>query len=87
MKRVKIKRLLYHSPASGEIFYSAEQFDGNLTDYNILCAFYEVGKTAWIGDNLWLLRDNIPIYRITVESCIQYQKTWFDLMLDAIRRI
>ena len=87
MKKTVIKRLVYYSPASGEVFYGGEEYDGRLTDENILGAIHEVGKTAWYGDSLWTVRGNDLIYRITVEEFIQYTKSKLDLLLDAIRRI
>jgi hypothetical protein len=87
MKRIKVKRLLYHSPNSGEIFYGGEEYDGNLTDDNILGSIHEVGKTVWYGDSLWAIRGEDLVYRITVEEFTQYTKSKFDLFLDAIRRI
>lgn len=87
MKKTIIKRLVYHSPASGEVFYGGEEYDGHLTDENILGAIHEVGKTAWYGDSLWTVRGNNLVYRITVEEFIQYTKSKLDLLLDAIRRI
>lgn len=87
MKKTTIKRLVYYSPASGEVFYGGEEYDGRLTDENILGAIHEVGKTAWYGDSLWTVRGNDLIYRITVEEFIQYTKSKLDLLLDAIRRI
>ena len=87
MKKRKIKRIVYTSPASGETFYGATEYDGNLTDYNILGAFHEVGKTKWIGDTLWVVRDNQLIYRLSVEPTVQYTKSWYDWLLDAVRRI
>lgn len=87
MKKRKIKRIVYTSPASGETFYGATEYDGNLTDYNILGAFHEVGKTAWVGDTLWVIRGDEYVYRLSVEEFAQYTKTWWDYFLDAIRRI
>ena len=87
MKQIKVKRIVYYAPASGETFYGATEYDGNLDDYNILGAFHEVGKTAWIGDTLWVIRDNELVYRLSVEEFAQYTKAWYDLLLDAVRRI
>ena len=87
MKRITIKRLIYYAPHTGETMYGAEEYDAHLTDDNILCFIHEVGKTAWMGDTLWLLRDGVPAYRINVECFYQYTKSWFDLLLDAVRRI
>jgi hypothetical protein len=87
MKKRKIKRIIYTSPASGETFFGATEYDGNLTDHNILGAFHEVGKTAWVGNTLWVVRDNELIYRLSIEESTQYTKTWWDYLIEAIRRI
>ena len=87
MKKTMIKRLVYTSGNTGEEFIGANEYDGHLTDANILDSIHEVGKTAWMGDILWLLRDDVPTYRISVECFYQYTKSWFDLLLDAVRRI
>lgn len=85
MKRTEIKRLVYVGP-QGDILYGAEEYDVRLTDNNILGAIHEVGKTAWMGETLWLLVDGAPTYRIDVEKFYQYTKSWFDLLIDAVRR-
>ena len=85
MKRVTIKRLVYVGP-QGETMYGAEEYDARLTNDNILGAIHEVGKTAWMGETLWLLVDGAPTYRIDVEKFYQYTKSWFDLLIDAVRR-
>lgn len=87
MKQIKVKRLVYYSPASGDLFYGATEYDGNLSDDNILGSFHEVGKTMWVGNTLWVVRDNDLVYRLSVEEFTQYQKSRFDLFLDALRRI
>lgn len=86
MRKVIVKRLAY-STGYGDIKYGAVEYDGSLSDENILGAVHEVGKTQWIGSNLWLMRGNIPLYKITVETFPQYTKSWYDYLLDAIRRI
>ena len=87
MKKIIVKRLMYHSPASGDTFCGGETFDGSLSDDNILGAIHEIGKTTWVGDQLWAIRGNDLVYRITVEEFVQYQKRWFELLWDQIRRI
>ena len=87
MKKIQIKRLIYTSDWTGEEFIGAIEYDRRLSDYNILGSIHEVGKTQWIGSNLWLMKDNIPCYKITVASFTQYIKSWYDWLLDAIRRI
>lgn len=87
MRKTIIKRLIYTCEYTGEEFIGAKEYDGYLTDTNILDSIHEVGKTAWMGNTLWLLRDGVPTYRINVECFYQYTKSWFDLLLDAVRRI
>lgn len=87
MKRTTVKRLTYYAPHTGETMYGAEEYDARLTDDNILGAIHEIGKTAWMGGTLWLLVDGAPAYRIDVEKFYQYTKSWFDLLIDAVRRI
>lgn len=87
MKKTIVKRIVYHSPASGETFYGATEYDGHLTAENILGAFHEIGKTQWVNGHLWVVRDRQLIYRLSVEEFVQYTKTRFELFLDAIRRI
>ena len=66
MKVIKVKRLVYSKLGSSEVIYGGEEYDGNLSDENILGSVHEVGKTEWRpslwigpGDNwaneLWLL--------------------------------
>lgn len=104
MKRIKVKRLLYRSLLTGETYLGATEYDGNLTDDNILGAIHEVGKTEWRPTNwigpgdrweneLWLLKPDpnntnikYPAYRICVGTFYQYQKSWYDLLADKIKR-
>lgn len=86
MKKVIVKRLVY-SAGYGDVKYGGVEYDGSLSDDNILGAIHEVGKTQWIGSNLWLMSGNVPLYKITVEAFPQYTKSWFDYLIDAVRRI
>lgn len=86
MKKVVVKRLVYTDGSSHDRI-GGHEYDGSLSDYNILCSVHEVGKTQWIGSSLWLMKNGRPIYRITVEPFTQYQKSWYDLLFDALRRI
>ena len=67
MKAIKIKRLVYSHLGTGEVLYGGEEYDGDLSDENILDSVHELGKTEWRptgwvgpGDNwvneLWLLK-------------------------------
>lgn len=86
MKKVIVKRLVY-SNGMGTVKFGNTEYDGKLSDDNILGAVHEIGKTQWIGESLWLMRGNVPLYRITVEAFPQYTKSWYDYIIDAIRRI
>ena len=86
MKKVIVKRLAY-TMGYGDVKYGSVEYDGSLSDENILGAVHEVGKTQWIGSSLWLMRGNVPLYKITVETFPQYTKSWYDYLFDAIRRI
>ena len=86
MKKIQIKRLVYIN-CYGEEYIGGIEYDGTLTYNNILGSIHEVGKTTWIGDTLWLLCDGVPTYRITVQPFTQYQKRWYETVLDAVRRI
>ena len=86
MKKVLMKRLVYTDGASPDRI-GGHDYDCSLSDHNILCSVHEMGKTQWIGSSLWLMKNGRPIYRITVESFTQYQKSWYDLLLDVLRRI
>lgn len=86
MKKIQVKRLIYTDGASPDRI-GEHDYDGALSDYNILCSVHEVGKTQWIGPSLWLMKNGRPIYRITVGTFTQYQKSWYNLLFDAVRRI
>lgn len=86
MKKIIVKRLVY-SDGQGNTIIGAEEYNSALDDFNILGAVHELGKTKWIGNSLWALHAGIPAYRITVETFYQYQKRWYELVLDAVRRI
>ena len=86
MKKIQIKRLVYTSAYTGEEFIGATEYNGQLSDSNILGSIHEIGKTVWIDNTLWLLRNDIPAFQIKVIPFYQYQKRWYELLLDAVRR-
>lgn len=86
MKQTKIKRLVY-SNGDGQVRIGNIEYDNALSNDNILCAIHEVGKTQWIGRSLWLMQAGVPTYRISVETFTRFEKTWFENLKDAIRRI
>ena len=90
MKKIKVKRLMYHHLGTNEITYGGEEYNGNLTDYNILGAIFTLGKHERHPgmEGIYQLNANGElVYRITVETFYQYQKTRFDFLLDSIKRI
>ena len=86
MKKTYIKHLIYTN-GNGETVIGATEYNADLSDANILGAVHEVGKTQWIGKSLWLMKQGVPVYKITVETFTQYQKNWVDSLIDALRRI
>lgn len=89
MKKIQIKRVCLVSP-TGEHMDFAQDFIGTLSDNDILSIFYEVGKTLWIGDNLYKIQHGEGIvrhYRYEVYPVTQYVKSWYDTLLDVVRRI
>lgn len=90
MKSIKVKRLLYKSMLTGEIHLGATEYDGNLTNENILGAIYEVGKHEWCPYNLSLYQKNQNgdlVYQIFVEQFEYAGKSWYNLLTDNIKRI
>ena len=86
MKKILVKRVVYIDHY-GKEYIGGEEYSGSLSNHNILCSRHEVGKTQWFGNELWVMRDGVPTYRITVSPFYQYQKRWYELLLDAVRRI
>ena len=90
MKRVVTKRLLYKSMLTGEIHLGATEYDGHLTNENILGAIYEVGKHEWCPYCLSLYQKNQNgdlVYQIYVEQFEYAEKSWYNLLWDWIRRV
>ena len=90
MRKIKVKRLVYHHLATNEVHYGGFEYDGNLTDENILGALFTIGKHEWHPgmEGIYQLNANGElVYRITVETFYRYQKSWYNLFWDWIRRI
>lgn len=91
MRRIKVKRLIY-SPNygfHGEIFYGNEEFNNTLQDHSILSCYREIGSWDWAntyGNVLVRYKDGQPLY-MKVHTFYQYQKSWYDLLWDKIKRI
>lgn len=90
MKRIKVKRLLYKNMLTSEVHLGATEYDGYLTNENILGAIYEVGKHEWCPHNLSLYQKNQNgdlVYQIYVEQFECAEKSWYNFFWDWIRRI
>ena len=94
MKKIMKKRVIFYCPWTGEKIIGAEEFDGTLSDDNILGAFYETGKTAWCPthpdyDELWYLKEyknlRVPYYKIEIEKFYVEVPTFWDKIKEALR--
>lgn len=75
---------------TNELFYGAEEYDGHLTNYNILGSIYEVGKHEWCPHSLSLYQKNQNgdfVYQIYVEQFEYAEKSWYNLFWDWVRRV
>ena len=96
MKRIAIKRVIYSEdygslwreilPSS--IIIGGEEYDGKMSDFNILGAMIEVGKWKWASSygNCIVRVDGVQMYA-KVHTFYQYQKSWYNLFSDSIKRI
>lgn len=95
MRKIAVKRIIYapnyatlwREQFSPEVCIGGEEYDGKLTDHNILSAMIEVGKWYWAssyGDCL-IRADGLQYAR--VHTFYQYQKSWYNLLSDSIKRI
>lgn len=90
MKRIITKRLLYRNMATNELFYGGEEYDGHLTDYDILNNIYEPDKYEWCFHCVSLYQKNQNgdlVYQIYVEQFEYAVKSWYNLLADNIKRI
>lgn len=87
MKKMRVKRLVYRDWTGAIMAIGDRTYDIKLDEYNILNSIHEINKTIWINDQLWLLDNGNPKYYILVEPFYQYEKHWYELLIDAIRRI
>ena len=86
MKKIIVKRLVYTN-LRGASYIGGEEYDGTLSNDNILGSIYHTDKHRWIGNELLAIQDGIPVYRISVQNFYKYQNFWYDILLDAISRI
>ena len=92
MKKTNVKRLLYFQVGTGKILYGGESYDENLTSHAILCSVYTAGKHVWSSNRydypaLYQLDEHGQVkYIISVQKICQYQKSWYNLLWDWVRR-
>ena len=68
MRKMKIKRVFLVDDMTGNSFIYGQEFFGTLSDYAILCAIHEIGKTVWIGRDLYhIVHMNGQIRRLRYE--------------------
>ena len=95
MKKITVKRLVYSSSyhalwgeqLSSAVAIGGEEYDSNLSDDNILDTIREVGKWDWTssyGD--CLVRSDGKMF-VRVRTFYRYQKSWYNLLWDWIKRI
>lgn len=78
--------------------YDADLTDESILDFVHEVGKTEWRPSNWIGPGdkwekeLWLLKPSplhpeiqLPLYRITVETFYQYQKSWYDGVIDMIK--
>lgn len=90
MKRIFVKRLLYRDVVNNQMYYGGEEYDGDITAYNILCMIYEEGKHEWgpYCKSLYQKNTNGELqYQIYVNQFEYAEKSWYDLLADNIKRI
>ena len=90
MKRVIVKRLMYRDMRTNHVFYGGEEYDGKLTNYNILGSIYESGKHEWCPYCLSLYQKDSNgnfKYQIYVNQFEYAEKSWYNLFWDWVRRI
>lgn len=96
MRKIAIKRIIYsedygslwHEMLPSSIIIGSEEYDGRMSDFNILGAMIEIGKWDWAssyGDCVMRV-DGVRMYA-KVHTFYQYQKSWYNLLWDWIRRI
>ena len=90
MKRIKVKRLVYHHLITNEVHYGGEEYDGDIASYNILCMIYEEGKHEWGPSCKSLYQKNANgewQYQVYVNQFEYAEKSWYNLFWDWVRRI
>lgn len=90
MRKTIIKRVFLISEDHQQTMVLPQDFIGTLPDQAILDALFEIGKDVWIGANMYhIVHQNgmIRHMRYEVATVTQYEKSWYDYLLDAVRRV
>ena len=89
MKKIQIKRVFLVDEAHNYMVLP-QDYIGTLTDAAILDSLYQLGRDVWIGNELYHIvhqDGQIRHLRYEVTLVTQYEKSWYNLLLDAVRRI
>lgn len=95
MRKIKIKRIIYapnysslwREQIGADTCIGAEEYDWKLTDNNILGAMVEIGKWKWASSYGDCLVREDGLQYAKVHTFYQYQKSWYNLLSDSIKRI
>jgi len=89
VKKIQIKRVFLVDEAHNYMVLP-QDYIGTLTDAAILDSLYQLGRDVWIGNELYHIvhqDGQIRHLRYEVTLVTQYEKSWYNLLLDAVRRI
>jgi len=89
MRKTVIKRVFLTDGTPNQILIP-QDFIGSLSNEAILDALFQVGKDIWIGNEMYHMvhQDGmVRHWRYEVYTVIQYEKSWYDHLIDAVKRI
>lgn len=91
MKKIKVKRLVYsHNPNMAHIdAYGGYEYDYKMNDKYILDSIYEPGNWDWspCWTNMLEKHTHDQDWYMQVRTFYLYEKSWYNLIFDGIRRI
>lgn len=89
MRKIEVKRVFLVDEAHEVSLLVAPDFSP-LPDQEILGALFEIGKDVWVGDTMYhMVRQNgqARLLRYEIRVITQYEKSWYNMILDVLRRI
>ena len=89
MRKIEVKRVFLVDETHEVSLLVAPDFSP-LPDREILGALFETGKDVWVGDTMYhMVRQNgqARLLRYKIRVVTQYEKSWYNMVLDALRRI